>query len=242
MSYRILQLIGGGEIGGAEIHLLNLMLSTAKNQANFSLGCLCQNSPFALQAEKRDIPVTLFPMRFPLDILPLPRMISYCRKQKIDLIHAHGVRADFLGRLAAKFLAIPCISTVHSLWQDDYPSPWKGKIALYTEKLTLPLSAGLITISESLHHSLSALLSKRQSKKYPEPSFSTVILPWILEIRQSCAKGSGKDGKYPRRPWSSALSVVYTRLRDRLIFFVLWNISRENFLIFIFTYWRRTII
>lgn len=168
MNYRILQLIGGGEIGGAEIHLLNLILNTDKSKAEYHLGCLSKESPLAYKANKEQINTVIFPMNYSLDLMPLPDIVFYCKKNKIDLIHAHGIRADLLGRLAAKFSHIPCISTVHSLWQSDYSSSWKGKIAWYTEKLTMSLSAGLIAVSQSLHDSLQPLLTKKQLKKIPQ--------------------------------------------------------------------------
>jgi glycosyltransferase involved in cell wall biosynthesis len=168
MNYRILQLIGGGEIGGAEIHLLNLILNTDKDKADFHLGCLCKESPLACEARKKQIKTTLFPMSYTYDLMPIPDIVTYCKENKIDLIHAHGIRADFLGRLSARFAHIPCISTVHSLWQNDYSSSWKGKLALYIEKLTMSLSSGLITISQSLHDSLLTLLTKKQVKQIPQ--------------------------------------------------------------------------
>ena len=147
--YRILHMIGGGEIGGAEHHVLSLLQGL--NHSHFIPSLICLNrGPFANLAANSGIPTETFPMHFPLDLSPLPSLISRLRKSKIDLIHTHGSRANLLGRLGAKCLGLPCISTVHSSLAYDYLSPWSAWLAIELDKLTLPLTSGIITVSEHL--------------------------------------------------------------------------------------------
>ena len=136
MSIRVLHLIGGGEIGGAEQHLLTLFHNFKEEEITPYLGCLVGNSPLAELTHSQDFQTSIFRMRFALDISPVPSVISFCRKNQIDIIHAHGTRGNMIGRLAAALGSIPCISTVHSLLEYDYPSPWKGKLALSLDSLT----------------------------------------------------------------------------------------------------------
>lgn len=150
MPVRVLHLIGGGEIGGAEQNVLNLLVGFPHNRINPYLGCLIKNSPFATLAGSRGINTAVFPMIYPLDLFPLLPLIRYCRHNKIELLHCHGTRANLLGRIAAKYLGLPCISTLHSLPEKDYSSAWAGSFASYLGRLTLPLSSGLITVSKSL--------------------------------------------------------------------------------------------
>lgn len=145
----ILHIIGGGEVGGAEQHVLTLLKSLDQGAFTPNLVCLTQG-PFAALAQEHHIPVTTLAMRFPLDLSPLPSLIRFIRQKNIALVHTHGSRANLLGRLAAKHLKLPCLSTVHSSLAQDYLSPWSARVALLLDRLTLPLTAGIITVSDYL--------------------------------------------------------------------------------------------
>lgn len=146
---KILHIIGGGEIGGAEQHVLSLLKNIDQDRFDPHLVCLIKG-PFSKLAMENKIPTHTIPMHFPLDITPLPALIRYSKQQGIDLIHTHGSRANLLGRLGAKFLGVPCLTTVHSSLAHDYLSPWSAQIALGLDRLTLPLTSGIITVSEYL--------------------------------------------------------------------------------------------
>ncbi|EHQ92249.1 glycosyltransferase [Desulfosporosinus youngiae] len=148
-KYKILHIIGGGEIGGAEQHVLSLLNGIDQTRFDPYLVCLTQG-PFSDLAIDHKIPTHTFPMRFPLDISPIPALIRWSRRQGINLIHTHGSRANLLGRLSAKWLGIPSLTTVHSSLAHDYLSLWSAQIALLLDRLTLPLTSGIITVSEHL--------------------------------------------------------------------------------------------
>jgi len=161
MPLNVLHLIGGGEIGGAENNVLNLVVNFDQEKVKPFLGCLIRNSPFASLARSMEIPAEIFPMKYPLDLCPVIQITGFCKKNKIGLIHCHGVRANLLGRIAAKLLSLPVISTVHSLPKYDYPSSWKGKLALFFDDKTLSLSSGIIAVSKSLLDAVSWQLKKK---------------------------------------------------------------------------------
>lgn len=148
-SHKILHIIGGGEIGGAEQHVLSLLKGL--DHLRFIPHLVCLNKgPFSELATQNNITTTTLPMKFPLDLSPIPELIRWARKQNISLIHTHGSRANLIGRLSAKWLGIPNLSTVHSSLAHDYLSPWAAKMALTLDRLTLPLTSGIIAVSESL--------------------------------------------------------------------------------------------
>lgn len=163
MPKRILHLIGGGEIGGAEKYLLYLLENFDRNEVTPYLACLIKNSPFADLASSKGIATSIFPMRFPLDFTPALPIIRFCRKNMIDAIHTHGIRANLIGRTAAKILSLPSITTIHSIAELDYPSFWKGKAALILDDLTLPLSSGIITVSSALRKTAEQRLAKKKA-------------------------------------------------------------------------------
>ncbi|MDR0434859.1 MAG: glycosyltransferase [Gracilibacteraceae bacterium] len=160
MSYRVLHLIGGGEIGGAELHILRLFESFDRAQVSPYLICLAKNSPLAVRAAAAGHPALVYPMAFFMDLRPISRIVAFCRREGIDLIHSHGARGNLLGRLAAERLNIPCISTIHSDVRHDYTSKIKGRLALFVDDRTISRSAGLITVSRSLYESTLPRLQK----------------------------------------------------------------------------------
>lgn len=157
---KILHIIGGGEIGGAEQHVLNLLENLDHNCFMPALACLVEG-PFAELARTRGIQTETFPMRHPLDLSPLPQLMRWARSQSVALIHCHGARANLLGRLAAALLRIPNLTTVHSSLAHDYLSPFAARLALFLDKLTLPLSSGQIAVSSYLAQELSARGSRK---------------------------------------------------------------------------------
>ncbi|SPF55971.1 Glycosyl transferases group 1 family protein [Candidatus Desulfosporosinus infrequens] len=148
-KYRILHIIGGGEIGGAEQHVLSLLNDLDRSCFDPYLACLT-HGPLATLAQETNIPTRTFPMCFPLDLSPLPHLTRWARTKKINLIHTHGSRANLLGRLGAKWLGLPCLTTVHSSLAHDYLSPWSARLALGLDRLTLRLTSGIITVSNHL--------------------------------------------------------------------------------------------
>ncbi len=147
--YKILHIIGGGEIGGAEQHVLTLLNGIDRTRFTPHLVCLT-HGPFAALARETNIPTKTLPMHFPLDLSPLPGIIRWARQKGIDLVHTHGSRANLLGRLGARWLGIPNLTTVHSSLAYDYLSPWSARMALGIDRLTLPLTSRIITVSKYL--------------------------------------------------------------------------------------------
>ena len=148
-TYKILHIIGGGEVGGAEQHVLSLLNGLDRTRFEPHLVCLT-HGPFAALAQEYGTSTKTLPMRYPLDLSPLPALIRWVRQKEINLVHTHGSRANLLGRLSAKWLGIPSITTVHSSLTHDYLSPWSARMAIVLDRLTIRLTSGIITVSEYL--------------------------------------------------------------------------------------------
>ncbi|NLI91059.1 MAG: glycosyltransferase [Peptococcaceae bacterium] len=194
MTIRVMHLIGGGELGGAEHHVLNLLRHSSQEDIFAVLGCLVKKSPFAALARSLGIESIVFPMRFALDIFPIFQIVKSCRIHRIDLIHCHGTRANLVGRLAAKISSLPCISTVHSLPEWDYPAVWKGQAALKIDNLTLPLTSGFIAVSANIQENLAFRLN-HQGLKLP----AKTIYNGVNRLDFSCREQMRSDF---RKKWN----------------------------------------
>jgi glycosyltransferase involved in cell wall biosynthesis len=153
-TYKILHIIGGGEIGGAEQHVLTLLQNLDRSLFSPRLVCLTPG-PFAALAESFT-PTKTFSMRHPLDLSVLPGLMRWTSQQGIDLVHTHGSRANLLGRIGSRFLKLPNVTTVHSSLAHDYLSPWSARLAIGLDRLTLPLTTNIIAVSQYLADEVSS--------------------------------------------------------------------------------------
>ena len=114
---RILQMMGGGDVGGAKTHIMTLI--QALRERNEVMLISFRDGPFPREAAKNGINVRVIPSFNPL----------YCRDEvrkiiadfKPDVIHCHGGKANLVGAmLRGKKMNIPVLTTVHSDYRYDY--------------------------------------------------------------------------------------------------------------------------
>ena len=150
---KILHIIGGGEIGGAEELVFTLLKMTDPSRYEVHLVCLCQG-PFAHLVKKEGFPVLTIPMRHRMDISKIKPVRNYIREQQIDLIHTHGVRANLIGRPAAERENIPVVTTFHSMLHYDYDAPWKVAMARFLTMHGNHYTNRFIAISQAIKEDL----------------------------------------------------------------------------------------
>ncbi|WP_066633881.1 glycosyltransferase [Desulfolucanica intricata] len=151
---RVLHIIGGGEFGGAERHILNLACSLDPQKIAITVICLFEE-PFARMAGEMGLNALAVPMRHKLDLGTLGRLTGVVRDYRPDLVHTHGVRANLLGRLAARRAGVrKIVTTVHSLLVQDYPDFFSRLANTWTELLTRGLTDHFIAVSRELKNAL----------------------------------------------------------------------------------------
>jgi glycosyltransferase involved in cell wall biosynthesis len=152
---RIALLIDSLAMGGAE-RLLTIYLKhfdTTRFEPRVCALQIRDNNPLKTDIEQLGIPVDLVPVKHLRDPLGIPHLISYLRKQQIDLLHTQLEFSDTLGTTAARFVGIPAVSTLHTF--DDPP---KGTSTYWRLKLRWGIlkhfSHRIIAVSEGTrqHH------------------------------------------------------------------------------------------
>lgn len=144
---RVLHVIGGGEFGGAERHILTLFKAFDPREVLLEAACLFP-VPFAPLARAEGMKVTVLPMRSKLDLTIVRKLREIL--SGYDILHTHGVRANFLGRLAARGTSLPVVSTVHSLLSLDYPHPVSRLLNSLCERYTRGMTDHFIAVSAFL--------------------------------------------------------------------------------------------
>lgn len=114
---KILQMMGGGDVGGAKTHIMTLI--QALRERNEVMLISFRDGPFPREAQKNGMNVRVIPSLNPI----------YCRNEvrKIiaefqpDVIHCHGGKANLVGAmLRGRKCHIPVLTTVHSDYRYDY--------------------------------------------------------------------------------------------------------------------------
>lgn len=153
--YKVIHVIGGGEFGGAEEHIIRLMTRLPRHGVRGKVVCFYE-AGLSRTLREMGIEVEVLEFgRFDLRLVPaLRRMIGRDRPQ---IVHTHGVKANFFTRLAARhFRDIPLVTTVHSLLRYDYLNPVAYFGAYMMETKTRRWNRHFIAVSRSIKESLLA--------------------------------------------------------------------------------------
>lgn len=153
---KVLHIIGGGEFGGAEQHLLTLIKKIDRSEFDIHIACLFAE-PLAALIAKEGFPAHIFPMQSKLDPKPVGKLASLIKREGFHIVHTHGVRANLMGRLAAKRAGVThLVTTVHSALAFDYKSQAVRWINRLCENATRGLTACFITVCDKLAVELAA--------------------------------------------------------------------------------------
>lgn len=151
---RVLHVIGGGEFGGAERHILNLTTAMKKDMVEVSVCCLFAD-PFVKVAREAGIRSHSVPMRHKMDFGIVTKLRDLIIEEEIDIVHTHGVRANLVGRLAARMAGVETVvTTVHSLLTQDYPDLFSRLANNFIEKASRGLTTHFIAVSGGLQKAL----------------------------------------------------------------------------------------
>lgn len=113
---KVLNLIGGGDVGGAKTHIISLASRLAKfctvKVASF------RDGDFVLDTRAAGIDVVVVENHsIKKDLAQLRGIIS---EYEPDVIHCHGARANMMGVMLRRHYDIPLVSTIHSDYRLDY--------------------------------------------------------------------------------------------------------------------------
>lgn len=144
----VLEVIRQGEVGGGESHLMDLVSGFNKKEVN-PVVMAFTNGPMVETMEKRGIKCYVIDTKKAFDISIFKKITQIIRKEKIELIHAHGSRAASNMLWSSYKNKIPLVYTVHgwSFHEGQHKSVY-GLRAL-SEKILCAYSKKVICVSRS---------------------------------------------------------------------------------------------
>jgi glycosyltransferase involved in cell wall biosynthesis len=162
---RILECIRQGQIGGGESHLLSL--STNLDKGVFEPIVLSfTDGPMIDMLKEKGIQTHIIFTEKPFNIFIWRKVKKLIKENAIDIIHAHGTRANSNVFWAAKSLNIPLIYTIHGWSFHDDQKPLVKKFRILSEKFLTSRANLNISVSES---------NKQSGQKYIRSFSSTVV-------------------------------------------------------------------
>lgn len=145
---KVLEVIRQGQIGGGESHLLDLINFLDKERIDPV--CLSFSDGEMINCLKQmGISCYVIDTQRPFDISVQRQIIELIRKEKIQLIHAHGSRAASNILYPIRKLHLPLVYTVHGWSFHDDQSFFVKKLRGMSEKLICHYANQVICVSES---------------------------------------------------------------------------------------------
>lgn len=123
---KVLHMISGGDTGGAKTHVFSLMEKLPK-MCDVKVVCFIKGQFFD-ELQEIDVQSELLEQKNRLDMSVLSRLCEICREDKIDIIHSHGARANFIAKALKKKVDIPVVTTIHSDYLLDFDGIYKKLI------------------------------------------------------------------------------------------------------------------
>lgn len=114
-----------------------------------------EHGPFVEVMRSKGYDVQVIPLPKRVGTSSIRRLAGYIRSQRIHIVHTHGARANFYGRLGARIAGAPIIlSTIHnSLF--DYPvSRFKRWLYVSVDRWTARFADRIVCVADALARDL----------------------------------------------------------------------------------------
>jgi glycosyltransferase involved in cell wall biosynthesis len=147
---KVIRLITGLEIGGAELGLLESLRHFDRKRFQFVVACLYNNGSVGRQIEALGVPVFDMRMRSFCDPAGLLRLWRFLKAARPDILHTHLFRANVWGRLLGGALGVPVIlSSEHSMTHDDIEGHRRTPLLSAIDTGTARCCDKIIAVSEA---------------------------------------------------------------------------------------------
>lgn len=161
----VLECIRQGQIGGGESHLLSLMENIDRSKFHPVVLSFTEG-PMVERLRAMGIETEVIYTEKPFDISKWGRVKSFIKSHNIEIVHAHGTRANSNVLWASRSLGLPVAYTVHgwSFHQDQS----------FLVRTLRTLGEKYLTRKSTVNISVSA--SNQQSGKEVIPSFESIVV------------------------------------------------------------------
>jgi glycosyltransferase involved in cell wall biosynthesis len=179
---RVLETIRQGQIGGGESHLLDLVENLNKDLFEPVVLSFTEG-PMVERLQQMNIPVHVIYTEKPFDFTVWPKVKQFLIDQKIEMVHAHGTRANSNVLTSARALKLPIVYTIHGWSFHDDQNFLVKKFRILGEKYLTNRTNINISVSQSNQDAARKFFSE----------FKSVIIPYGINQVKFNPKREFKD-------------------------------------------------
>ena len=125
---KVLHIIGGGDVGGAKVHVLSLV----KELTSHIDVTLLSLRPGAFADEARAMGINVEVIYSSNVLADISNAIKYVRNNKFDIVHSHGSKANIFAYRIKKACKVPVVTTMHSDYKLDYMQSLSKRLTIGT--------------------------------------------------------------------------------------------------------------
>jgi len=162
---KVLECIRQGQIGGGESHLLSLVENLDRSRFDPTVLSFT-DGPMIARLRQMQVPAHVIPTTRPFDIGKWKTVRRWMKEQQVQLVHAHGTRANSNVLWAARSLGLPVLYTVHGWSFHPDQAAWIRRIRIMGEQYLTARSNLNISVSHS----------NQQTGRDYMPSFRSIVI------------------------------------------------------------------
>ncbi len=145
---KVVHVINGESFGGIERAVTTLVQH--HRGVHPAIICLMDGDMTRFGASTADCRIDLIRMHSRLDPTAAIGLARYVRAHHIDLIHAHTLRANLVGAMAAHFAHVPVVATIHSPIARDTEDLTRNRRNFWLQRKLFRWTARYVAVSEGL--------------------------------------------------------------------------------------------
>ncbi len=155
----VLEIIRCAE-GGMKTHFVSLLKGLNKKCFNVYALCSFEDTTMTdlkksgIHVDEWSIPGGIHPF---YDLKTILRIKNLIRQKDIHVVHVHGFKAGFVGRIAADLTGRPAVYTVHNFMASACQRAYQKWLIHSVERLLLPKTQCIITVSNALEKEMKGL-------------------------------------------------------------------------------------
>jgi len=170
---KVLECIRQGQIGGGESHLLSLVENLDRSRFDPTVLSFT-DGPMIARLRQMQVPAHVIPTTRPFDITKWKTVRRWMKEQHVQLVHAHGTRANSNVLWAARSLGLPVLYTVHGWSFHPDQAAWIRRIRIMGEQYLTARS----------HLNISVSHSNQQTGKDYMPAFRSIVINNGIDVRK----------------------------------------------------------
>ena len=182
-------------IGGVETFVYDLVHNLDPMQYKHTV-LYATDSPMIKKFEGEQTEVLMYAIKSKFNLFAIISLAILLKKRKIDIIHSHGLRYDFVGAFISLCTGIPLVITRHVAIVDHLIPAWKKMLFVIFDVFSMLVAKSVIAISDDVKIKIKRyhFLNKQKLQKiycginfqkYSDTDFSPGKLKTELKIERA---------------------------------------------------------